>query len=381
MIEEPVVATHPAPRPGRRRRLRRGVRRGPAPSTSATFDDGKVEELRSGREPRRRRPGRARRDHRVRAHRRSLRDGSRRGRRRPRPPRRSAGGPGRAIVAADAPRRAAAARGRDAARGRWRRRARSSCSTGPTTRRAPRATPIRQVTASYADGAGGSSSPTPTVCSPRTTRCARASWSTASRRRHRDADRHGGARAHGRLRVLRRAPARGHRADRRGRALSASSTPGPRRAARCPVVLKRGAGGVLFHEACGHGLEADLVDRDASVFRGRVGEQVASPRRHAGRRRHARPRVGRVRDRRRRRARAAQRAHRGRRAHRLHVGSRARPQGGPREQRQRPARDVPAPADGADDEHVPHARRPRTRTTSSARRRTASTASRSAAAR
>jgi len=36
-----------------------------------------------------------------------------------------------------------------------------------------------------------------------------------------------------------------------------------------PVVLRRGAGGVLFHEACGHGLEADLVDRDASVFRAR----------------------------------------------------------------------------------------------------------------
>jgi TldD protein len=42
-------------------------------------------------------------------------------------------------------------------------------------------------------------------------------------------------------------------------------------------VLERGAGGVLFHEACGHGLESDLVGRDASVFRGRIGARVASP--------------------------------------------------------------------------------------------------------
>ncbi|MGC8472131.1 MAG: TldD/PmbA family protein [Acidimicrobiales bacterium] len=44
-----------------------------------------------------------------------------------------------------------------------------------------------------------------------------------------------------------------------------------------PVVLAGGSGGILFHEACGHGLEADHIVKDSSVYVGRVGEQVASP--------------------------------------------------------------------------------------------------------
>lgn len=46
---------------------------------------------------------------------------------------------------------------------------------------------------------------------------------------------------------------------------------------RMPVVAGNDFGGVLFHEASGHGLEADAIARRASPFVGRLGERVASP--------------------------------------------------------------------------------------------------------
>ena len=247
--------------------------------------------------------------------------------------------------------------------------------------RGERRDPPGQRVATPTAGAG-SSSPTPTACWRRTTRSARASGSTASRSGDTGMQTGmRGARAHARLRDLRRDRPGGGRAH-RGRARPRPCCgPGRRRAGKLPVVLRRGAGGVLFHEACGHGLEADLVDKDASVFRGHVGELVAVAAGHAGRRRHLRARVGHLRDRRRGRARAAQRAHRERRAHRLHVGPRAGPQARSREQRQRPARDVPAPADGAHDQHVPARGRRRPRRHHPQTPSTASTASRSAAVR
>ena len=43
------------------------------------------------------------------------------------------------------------------------------------------------------------------------------------------------------------------------------------------VVLGPGWPGVLIHEAVGHGLEGDFNRKGASVFAGRIGEQVAAP--------------------------------------------------------------------------------------------------------
>ena len=44
-----------------------------------------------------------------------------------------------------------------------------------------------------------------------------------------------------------------------------------------PVAIANGFGGVIFHEACGHGLEATSVAYGQSVFCGKLGQQIANP--------------------------------------------------------------------------------------------------------
>lgn len=56
--------------------------------------------------------------------------------------------------------------------------------------------------------------------------------------------------------------------------LMLSAKPAP--AGNFTVVLAGQAGGTMIHEAVGHGFEADLVQKGLSVYRGKIGQKVAS---------------------------------------------------------------------------------------------------------
>jgi len=47
-------------------------------------------------------------------------------------------------------------------------------------------------------------------------------------------------------------------------------------AGKMPVLFAGEAGGTIIHEACGHALEADIVEKDFSVYNGKIGMVVAN---------------------------------------------------------------------------------------------------------
>ncbi|MCL2378995.1 MAG: TldD/PmbA family protein [Defluviitaleaceae bacterium] len=46
---------------------------------------------------------------------------------------------------------------------------------------------------------------------------------------------------------------------------------------RMPVIIDNAFGGVIFHEACAHSIEATFIAKGSSVFTGKLGEAVAPP--------------------------------------------------------------------------------------------------------
>ena len=132
----------------------------------------------------------------------------------------------------------------------------------------------------------------------------------------------------------------------------------PAPAGEMEMIVGAGGGGVLLHEAVGHGLESDFNRRGTSLYSGRVGERVASDLvtiyddGNLGRRTRQPQR------RRRGRARPAQGAGRERRAARLHAGPAQRAIDGRRIDGQRAAAVVSICSAAAHVQHV-HAQRRR----------------------
>lgn len=63
-----------------------------------------------------------------------------------------------------------------------------------------------------------------------------------------------------------------HAADIAVRMLESRPCPG----GQMPVVIDNGFGGVIFHEACGHGMEATAVAKGKGPYAGKIGEKVVS---------------------------------------------------------------------------------------------------------
>lgn len=51
----------------------------------------------------------------------------------------------------------------------------------------------------------------------------------------------------------------------------------PAPAGKFPVIINKGVGGVIFHEACGHGMETTSVAEKFSVFSDKLGKRIAKP--------------------------------------------------------------------------------------------------------
>jgi TldD protein len=52
---------------------------------------------------------------------------------------------------------------------------------------------------------------------------------------------------------------------------------GPCPGGKMPVIIDNAFGGVIFHEACAHSLEATFIAKGTSVFTGKLGEVIAAP--------------------------------------------------------------------------------------------------------
>ena len=123
------------------------------------------------------------------------------------------------------------------------------------------------------------------------------------------------------------------------------------------VVVGNGFGGVLFHEATGHGLESDAVQKRASVYAGRLGEQVAGTLVTAYDDGSLAGRVGHRRDRRRGHADSEHARDRRGQARLLPLRPDPGRKDGTPVDRQRPPPELPPPADPAHDQHLHRAGR------------------------